>query len=109
IASALIVEFFFLPPYVTFALIGAKYFVTFAVMLGIALLISALAARQRAQLRTSQEQEKRTSKLFRLTRQLSELTGAEFLLQTAGRQLREFFGGEAVIYLREPDDSLALR
>jgi two-component system sensor histidine kinase KdpD len=109
VCSAMLVEFFFLPPYVTFALSGTKYFITFAVMLGIGLLISALSARQRAQLRTSQEQEQRTAKLFRLTRQLSELTGTDFLLQTAGRQLIEFFGGEAAIYLRKSDGSLVVR
>ena len=31
------------------------------------------------------------------------------MLQTAGRQLKEFFGGEIVIYLRESDGALLLR
>ncbi len=78
-------------------------------MLGIGLLISALTARQRSQLRASQEQEQRTAKLFRMTRQLSELSGTDFLLQTAGKQLKEFFGGEIVVYLRESDGALSLR
>src|SRR5262249_47801681 len=86
-----------------------EYVITFAVMLGIGLLISTLAARQRAQLQASQEQEQRTAKLFRMTRQLSELSGTEFLLQTAGKQLREFFGGEIVVYLRDADDGFSLR
>ena len=44
-----------------------------------------------------------------MTRQLSELSGTEFLVRTAGRQLEEIFGGEVVVYLREPDGTLALR
>ena len=44
-----------------------------------------------------------------MTRQLSELSGTDFLVQTAGRQLAEIFGGEVVIYLREPDGTLQLR
>ncbi len=44
-----------------------------------------------------------------MTRQLSELSGTAFLLQTAGRQLQEIFSGEVVVYLREPDGSLQLR
>src|SRR6185369_8667918 len=31
------------------------------------------------------------------------------LLQTSGRQVAELFGGETVIYLREPNGSFALR
>ena len=42
-----------------------------------------------------------TAKLFRLTRQLSQLSGTDFLLHTAGQQLKEFFGGENVVYLRK--------
>ncbi len=109
VLSVLAFDFFFVPPYLTFAVSDSEYLITFAVMLGIGLLISTLAARQRSQLRASQEQEQRTAKLFRMTRQLSELSGTDFLLQTAGRQLKEFFGGETVVYLRESDGALSLR
>jgi two-component system, OmpR family, sensor histidine kinase KdpD len=109
IIGVLVFDFFFVPPYRTFAIRDSEYLITFAVMLGIGLLISTLAARQRSQLRAAQEQEQRTAKLFRMTRQLSELSGTEFLLQTAGKQLKEFFGGEIVVYLRDSDDSLSLR
>ena len=44
-----------------------------------------------------------------MTRQLSELSGSEFLVRTAGRQLEEIFDGEVVLYLREPSGSLSLR
>jgi two-component system sensor histidine kinase KdpD len=63
----------------------------------------------KAQLRASQLQERRTGELFRMTRQLSELSGTEFLARTAGRQLQEIFDGEVVLYLREPSGSLSLR
>ncbi len=109
IASVLLADYFFVPPFGTLAVSDARYLPTFGVMLGIGLLISALAARQQVQLRISQEQEDRTAKLFRMTRQLSELSGTDFLLQTAGRQLKEFFGGEVAVYLREADGSLSLR
>ena len=102
-------DFFFVPPYRTFAVSDTEYFITFGVMLGIGLLDQRAGGRQRAQLRASQEQEQRTAQLFRMTRQLSELSGTDFLLQTAGQQLKEFFGGEIVVYLREPDGSFSLR
>ncbi len=78
-------------------------------MLAIGLLISTLTARGRARLYISQQLEHRTNALYQLTRQLSEIAGAEFLTQTAGKRLQELFGGEVVIYLREPDGQLSIR
>jgi two-component system sensor histidine kinase KdpD len=109
LASVLLFDFCFVQPYLTFAVSDTEYIITFAVMLGIGLLISALASRQRNQLRISQQQEHRTGQLFRMTRQLSELSGTEFLLRTAGNQLRDIFDGEVVIYVREPNGKLEVR
>ena len=109
VASVLVFDFCFVRPYFTFAVSDYEYVITLGVMLGIGMLISSLASRQRSQLQASQRQERRNAKLFRMTRQLSELSGTEFLVGTAGRQLKEIFGGQAVLYLREPDGTLSLR
>ncbi len=98
--SVLVFDFCFIPPRFSFAVSDAQYVLTFAVMLVIGLLISTLTARVQLQLRLSQQQERRTATLFRLTRQLSELVGSDFLMQTSGRQLSEMFSGEVVIFLR---------
>jgi two-component system sensor histidine kinase KdpD len=109
VASVLAFDFFFVPPFYTFAVADAQYVITFVVMLGIGLLISELTSRRQSQLRASQQQEHRTAQLYRMTRQLTELAGSEFLVRTAGRQLTEIFDGEVVIFLREPNGSLSLR
>lgn len=109
IASVLVFDFCLVPPQYTFSVSDSEYLITFGVMLGIGLLIGGLATRQRSQLVASQTQERRTAQLFRLTRQLSELSGAEFLVRTAGRQLEEIFGGSVAIYVRDPDGVLQLR
>jgi two-component system sensor histidine kinase KdpD len=109
VASVLVFDFFFVPPYYTFAVADAQYVITFGVMLGIGLLISELTSRLQSQLRASQQQEHRTAQLYRMTRQLTELAGSEFLVRTAGWQLTEIFAGEVVIFLREPNGSLVLR
>jgi two-component system, OmpR family, sensor histidine kinase KdpD len=109
VISVLAFDFFFVQPYLTFAVSDTQYFITFGVMLGIGLLISELTAQLRSQLRASQHQERRTARLYQMTRQLSELAGTEFLVNTAGRQLADIFSGEAVIYLREPNGSLEVR
>lgn len=109
LTSVLVFDFVFVPPRFTFAVSDTEYLITFAVMLGIGLVISELTTRLQAQLRASQQQERRTAELFRMTRQLSELSGSDFLARTAGRQLEEVFDGEVVLYLREPSGSLVLR
>jgi two-component system sensor histidine kinase KdpD len=109
VASVLVFDFFFVPPYFTFTVSDVEYVITFIVMLGIGILISELTSRLQAQLRASQQQEHRTDQLFRMTRQLTELAGSEFLVRTAGRQLAEIFDGEVVIFLREPNGSHLLR
>lgn len=109
ILSVLVFDFFFVRPHLTFAVSDSEYLITFAVMLGIGLLISELTSRLQSQLRSSQQQEHRTAQLFRMTRQLSELSGSEFLVRTAGRQLEEIFAGEVVVFLREPTGGLMMR
>lgn len=109
VLSVLVFDFFFVPKRLTFAVSDTEYVITFAVMLGIGLVISELTSRLKAQLSASQQQERRTAELFRMTRQLSELSGTEFLVRTAGKQLQEIFDGEVAVYLRDPVGALSLR
>lgn len=109
VASVLVFDFFFVSPTLTFAVGDTEYLITFAVMLGIGLAISELTSRLKSQLQASQQQERRTGQLYRLTRQLSELTGTEFLLRTAGRQLEDLFAAEVAVYLTEPTGRTAMR
>lgn len=109
VASVLTFDFFFVPPRLTLAVGDSEYLIMFVVMLSIGLVINELTARLQSQLHAAQQQERRTSQLFRMTRQLSELAGSDFLIRTAGRQIEEIFGGEVVIFMRESDDKFTLR
>ncbi len=109
IAGVLTFDFVFVPPQLSFTVHDAQYVLTFAVMLAVGLLISTLTARLRDQLKVSQQQELRTASLYRLTKQLGEVSGIEFLLQSASAQLRGIFGGEVALYLREAKTTLRLR
>jgi two-component system sensor histidine kinase KdpD len=109
IASVLVFDFFFVPPYLQFAVSDAQYLLTFAVMLTIGLLISTLTSRSQDQLRAVQQLQQRTAALFRLTKQLTEVAGSEFLIRSAGQQLQTVFDGEIAIFIRDADRSLHLR
>ncbi|MDX1963523.1 MAG: sensor histidine kinase KdpD [Pirellulales bacterium] len=99
LAGVLSFDFFFVPPRWTFAVHDTQYIVTFVVMLFVGLLVSRLTNQVREQLRAAQERERRTHALYRLSRQLGEANGSEFLVQMAGRQLQEIFQAQVVIYL----------
>lgn len=100
--AVLIFDFFFVPPFHTFAVADAQYVVTFAVMLAIGLVISTLTSRLRAQIENTRHRERRTSALYELGKQLSSLYGNVFLAGAAGGKIAELLGGEVAIYLRQP-------
>lgn len=104
IASVLAFDFFFVPPYLTFAVSDWKYLITFAVMLSIGLAIGTLTARLKAQVEIGRIREARTSALYRLGKQLSSLSGGIFLTSAAGRLIGELTGGEVAVYLSRADD-----
>ena len=109
VLSVLAFDYFFVPPYYTFAISDAQYLVTFGVMLAIGIMISTLTSRMRTQLGAAQDLEARTAALLRLTRQMTEVSGPEFLIATAGKQLRDIFKGEVLIYSRNGAGPVTLR
>ena len=100
-------DFFFVPPYFTFAVNDTQYFITFAVMLTISVLISTLAHRIRRQAEASRQRERRTESLYRLSRKLAGTAGTHQLVTAAEMELAESFASEVAIFL--PDESGRLK
>ena len=65
VANVIALDFCFVPPAFTFAIVNLEYLVTFAVMLVLALVIANLVANVRAQTRVAGARERRTSLLLR--------------------------------------------
>jgi two-component system sensor histidine kinase KdpD len=101
ILAVLLFDFFFVPPFNTFAVSDAKYVVTFAVMLTIGVLISTLTSRLRKQIESTRLRERRTASLYELGKQLSSVYGGVFLVGATASKIAEMVGGEVVIYLRQ--------
>src|SRR5690349_21765064 len=57
-------DFVFVPPYYTFDVHNAAYFLTFGVMLGVALIMSRLTERLREKAEEAREREQRTAALY---------------------------------------------
>jgi len=102
-------DFFFVPPYFTFAVTDSQYLVTFMVMLVVALVISDLTVRARDQAEAARTQERRSAALFSLTRELAAAPDIPTLLEAALRHLLEIFGGRIVILLPDATGRLEQR
>jgi two-component system, OmpR family, sensor histidine kinase KdpD len=102
-------DFFFVPPYYTFAVSDSQYLVTFAVMLVVALVVSGLTLRTRGQAEAARQRERRTSALYAMSRELAGTRGIEPLLDVALRHAIEVFGGRMAILLPGPDGRLVIR
>ena len=102
-------DFFFVPPYFTFAVSDSQYLVTFLVMFVVALVISGLTVRTRDQAEAARTQERRTAALFSLSRELAAAREIAPLLEAAVRHLIEVFGGRIVILLPDATGRLEQR
>ncbi|HEX9747071.1 MAG TPA: sensor histidine kinase KdpD [Methylomirabilota bacterium] len=100
-------DFFFVPPYFTFAVSDTQYLVTFAVMLVVALVISSLAVRIRAQAEFARERERRMAALYAMSRELAGTRGVRELREVAVRHISEVFRTQVVMLLPQPDGRLA--
>ena len=107
ILSVAAFDFFFVPPYFTFAVSDTQYIITFAVMLVVALVISGLAVRIRAQAESARERARRMAALYAMSRELAITRGVRGLLEVAVRHIAEVFGTRVVVLLPQPDGRLA--
>jgi len=108
VLGVLAFDFFFVPPYGTFAVADTQFVITFAVMLVVALIISSLAARLRRQVQTARARERRLEALYRLSRELSAVSGAHRLASAAQREVSSIFGTEVTVYLPGEEGRLEL-
>jgi two-component system sensor histidine kinase KdpD len=92
-------DFFFVPPYFTFAVSDTEYLITFVVMLVVAVVISTLTARTRAQAEVARHRERRTAALYRLTRDLVSRRAVDELVEAAVRHVSEVFGSAVAVFL----------
>jgi two-component system sensor histidine kinase KdpD len=103
-------DFFFVPPFLTFAVHDAQYVFTFAVMLITGLLISTLTGRLTFQAALSRRREQESAALGELSRALVEIDELTHLTRVR-QQLEHVLGSEACVMVaarapREGEPSL---
>ncbi|HUK22273.1 MAG TPA: sensor histidine kinase KdpD [Gemmatimonadales bacterium] len=104
--SIALFDFCFVPPQGTFAVSDVRYVLTFGVMLAIALIMSNLTLRIRAQAETARERERRTGALYAMSRELAATREQSQLVATVIAHVRDTFGTATSILL--PDEARRL-
>jgi two-component system sensor histidine kinase KdpD len=108
VLSVLAFDFFFVPPYLTFAVSDTQYLVTFAVMLVVGLVISNLAAALRTQARIAGYRETRTAALYAMSRELAAIEEPAPMLETAVKHVAEVFEARAAILFPDREGRIRL-
>ena len=101
-ASVAAFDFFFTPPYFSFAVADKRYFVTFAIMLLVAFIISDRTERIRRIASAAKDREMRTAALYAMSRELAVARSSDEMMRVAYRHLREVFHSEVSLLLPEP-------
>ena len=92
-------DFFFIPPYYSFAVSDVQYVLTFIVMLVVALLISRLATHTRQQAEAATIREQRTAALYAMSRELATQRGLNKLASVASRHIHDVFDCQVAVFL----------
>jgi two-component system sensor histidine kinase KdpD len=100
-------DFFFVPPYYTFAVNDVRHFVTFLVMFIVSFVISRLTLRVRQQAESARLRERRTAGLYNLSRELVRERGVERLSEIAMKHIGEMFDSQVAILIPDEKSRLA--
>lgn len=98
--SVALFDFFFVPPYYTFAVLDESYFLSFGIMFAVALTMSRLTGRIREQAAEAQDRERQAAALYALMRDLGAGSRSD-VVAIATRHLSRAGEGHADLHLVE--------
>jgi two-component system sensor histidine kinase KdpD len=107
VLAVLSFDFFFVPPYLSFAVSDTEYLITFAVMLAVGLVISTLVNSARLQARIAGHREERATALAEMGAELAAADAQDDLLRIAVHHLSRVFASQVVVLL--PDATGRIR
>jgi two-component system sensor histidine kinase KdpD len=99
-------DFFFVPPSFTLAVSDVKYFLTFAMMFGVSVVMGTLTRRLREEQQAAVGRERTTSALYALSRELGAALDAQGVAAVCVRAVAEAFDAQAILFGRRERDEL---
>ncbi len=106
ILSVLAFDFFFVPPFMTFAVTDTEYLLTFAGFFAVGIVISQLAINLRDQAESAERRRNETASLYGLSRDLSGTNNLESILQAIMNNIAQTFDRDLVIFLPDSTGTL---
>jgi two-component system sensor histidine kinase KdpD len=101
-------DFFFVPPYLTFAVADVRYVLTFAMMFGVGWVVGELTTRLRRQERDAVEREEQTGVLYALSRELGSADDLDRTAAVLARRAAEVFDATAFVLAADVAEGLLL-
>ena len=99
--SVLIFDYFFIPPYFSFAVSDVRYFLSYLLFIAFAFVISNLASRLDYKVRQLQQSESRNTILYELSRDLVTSQNMDQVFHLMIHHTRQIFPCEMAIFLPE--------
>lgn len=94
-------DFFFVPPHLTFAVADTEYFITFAALFSVGVIISTLVARVGERAEAVREREMQTASLYYLSRDLAAAGHIETVLEAVVKNSGESLNAQVVVLIPE--------
>jgi two-component system sensor histidine kinase KdpD len=99
ILSVVVFDFFFVPPYLTFAVADTEYLLTFLGLLAVGIVISELASNLRDQAESAERRRVETASLYGLSRDLSAASDLQSILKAITNNIAQTFDRDVVVFL----------
>lgn len=106
VLSAVILNFFFIPPLFTFHIHKPENILMFMMFFIITLLNGILTSRVRRQEIRIRIREERTHALYQISRELSMATDGEFVTAIVSTYIKKYFGLEFILFLKSEHEQL---
>lgn len=103
--SALVWNYFFIPPHFAFHIERTEDKLMFGTFFFIALINGVLTNRIRRQEKLAVDREERTNAIFRLTRDLFNANGVNEIMEVIDRDLKDYFNARFICIIRLTPDS----
>ncbi len=101
-------DYFFVPPRLSFSISDVQYVFTFAVMLGVGLIVGQLTAGLRFEARAATHRERRSRALFEFARSLSSVLMREQVIEVTEKTVAVEFRAKARIFALDMQDRLEI-
>lgn len=101
-------DFFFIPPFYTFAVDDIRHIVTFCVMFVVAYVITQLTLQIREQAAASRKRERNTNALYALSRQLARERKKDKIFEVTAKHIGEVFKSQIAILVLNENGNLII-